>query len=124
MPNKLDARDGPQPHVIRNVRLPDKYACHSLDSFILFIKEYINPMIYPYDNATQTRWDLGEFKVQLNQPNNPRPFGFCDGSPEDVTELRSLAEAEGVDDVEIHKKILKTGREVWTLGGQENPSDQ
>ncbi|MFT5369145.1 MAG: hypothetical protein ACI8V2_004119 [Candidatus Latescibacterota bacterium] len=95
-----------------------------MDWFILFIKEYINPMIYPYDNATQTRWDLGEFKVQLNQPNNPRPFGFCDGSPEDVTELRSLAEAEGVDDVEIHKKILKTGREVWTLGGQENPSDQ
>jgi hypothetical protein len=29
-------------------------------------------MIYPYDNSTQTRWDRGEFKVQLTLPNNPR----------------------------------------------------
>jgi len=78
-------------------------------------------MIHPYDNSTQTRWDRGEFKVQLNQPNNPRPIGFCDGSPEDITELLSIAEVEGIDDVKIHKKILKTGREIWTLGGQGNP---
>ena len=80
-------------------------------------KEYINPLIHPYDNSTQTRWDRGEFKVQLNQPNNPRPIGFCDGSTEDVAELHSIAEAEGVCEVKIHKKILKTGREIWTLGG-------
>ena len=79
-------------------------------------------MIHLYDNSTQTRWDRGEFKVQLNQPTNPRPIGFCDGSPEDVTELLSIAEVEGIDDVKIHKKILKTGREIWTLGGQGNPS--
>jgi len=81
-------------------------------------------MIHPYNNSTQTRWDHGEFKVQLNQPNNPRPIGFCDGSPEDVAELLSIAEAEGVDDVKINKKILKSGRELWTLGGQETPDDQ
>ena len=80
-------------------------------------KEYINPLIHPYDNSTQTRWDSGEFKVQLSQPNNPRPIGFCDGSTEDVAELHFIAEAEGVDEVKIHKKILKTGREIWTLGG-------
>lgn len=114
------ARTAPKVKAI--VRLPDKYACNSLDSSILLIKEYINHMIHPYDNSTQTRWDRGEFKVQLNQPNNPRPIGFCDGSPEDVTELLSIAEAEGVDDVKIHKKILKTGREIWTLGGQGKPS--
>ena len=78
-------------------------------------------MIYPYDNATQTRWNRGEFKVQLKQPNNPWPMGFCDGSPEDVAELTSIAEAEGSDDVKIHKKHLKSGREVWTLGGPEGP---
>ena len=117
------ARAVPRP-VTGGIGLPDKYACNSLDPSILIIKEYINHMIHPYDNSTQTRWDLGEFKVQLNQPNNPRPIGFCDGSPEDVTELLSIAEAEGVDDVEIHKKILKTGREIWTLGGQGNPSIQ
>jgi hypothetical protein len=75
-------------------------------------------MIYPYDNSTQRRWDRGELKVQLNQPNIPRPIGYCDGSPDDVNELLSIAEAEGADDVKIHRKILKTGREIWTLGGQ------
>ena len=79
-------------------------------------------MIYPYDNASQTRWDHGEFKVQLNLPNNDRPVGFCDGSPEDVTELLAIAEAEGAEDVNIHKKYLKSGREIWTLGGPEGPN--
>ena len=78
-------------------------------------------MIYPHDNTTQTRWNRGEFKVQLNLPNNPRPMGFCDGSPEDVAELLSMAEAEGASDVEIHKKRLKTGREIWTLVGTGDP---
>lgn len=74
-------------------------------------------MIYRHDNATQTRWDHGDFKVQLNLPGNPRPMGYCDGSSEDVAELLAIAEAEGADDVKIHKKLLKTGREIWTLGG-------
>ena len=74
-------------------------------------------MIHPYNNATQPRWDRGEFKVQLNLPNNPRPMGFCDGSPEDVAELLAIAEAEGADDVRIQRKRLKSGREIWTLGG-------
>ena len=74
-------------------------------------------MIYPYDNATQTRWNRGELKVQLSLPNDPRPMGFCDGCPEDIAELHAIAEAEGADDVKIHKQLLKSGREVWTLGG-------
>ncbi|HEX7479635.1 MAG TPA: hypothetical protein VF331_17655 [Polyangiales bacterium] len=73
-------------------------------------------MIHPYDNATQTRWDHGDFKVQLNQENNSRPIGFCDGSDADLAELRALAEAEGADEVRIRKQVLKTGREIWTLG--------
>lgn len=74
-------------------------------------------MIHPYDNATQTRWNRGEFKVQLNQANSSRPIGFCDGSPEDLAELAAIAEAEGMDGLEIDKKRLKSGREIWTLGG-------
>ncbi len=74
-------------------------------------------MIHPYDNASQTRWDHGDFKVQLNQENNSRPLGFCDGTEADMAELRGLAEAEGADEVKIRKQILKTGREIWTLGG-------
>ena len=74
-------------------------------------------MIYPYNNETQTRWDRGELSVQLSQPNNPRPMGYCDGTDADMSELHSIAAAEGAEDVNIHKKVLKTGREIWTLGG-------
>ncbi len=79
-------------------------------------------MIHSYDNATQTRWSRGEFNVQVNSPNSPRPIGFCDGSPEDIAELLSIAEAEGAENVTIHKKHLKSGREIWTLGGLGGPS--
>jgi hypothetical protein len=73
-------------------------------------------MIHPYDNASQTRWDRGEFKVQLNLPESTRPMGFCDGTPEDLAELRAIAEAESTQ-VEIDVKVLKSGREIWTLRG-------
>lgn len=73
-------------------------------------------MIYPYDNATQTRWDRGELQVQLNTHGNSRPLGFCDGTPEDMAELRAMAEAEDAEQVSVQKKVLKSGREIWTLG--------
>jgi hypothetical protein len=74
-------------------------------------------MIHPYSNATQTRWDRGEFKVQLNAANNSaRPIGFCDGTDADLAELRERSEAEGAEEMSIQKKMLKTGREIWTLG--------
>jgi len=73
-------------------------------------------MIHPYDNETQTRWDRGELKVQLNQVGNTRPLGFCDGTAADLSELTAIAEAEGAEAFKIQKKILKTGREIWTLG--------
>jgi len=74
-------------------------------------------MIHPYSNETQTRWDRGEFKVQLNQQNNSRPMGFCDGSEADLAELQERAESEGADGMQIEKKSLKSGREIWTLQG-------
>jgi hypothetical protein len=76
-------------------------------------------MIYPHSNETQTRWDRGDYKVRLDLPNNPRPMGFCDGSDADVSELQSIAEAEGAGAMRIEKKLLKTGREIWTLYGEE-----
>lgn len=72
-------------------------------------------MIYPYDNASQTRWDRGELKVQLNMRDNPRPMGFCDGTAADVNELLAIAESEGAEAPSIEKKALKSGREIWTL---------
>ena len=79
----------------------------------------LNPlMIYPYSNETQTRFDHGEFKVQLNQQNNPRPIGFCDGTPEDIAELHEIAESEGAENVEIHQKLHKIGTEILTLSEQ------
>lgn len=73
-------------------------------------------MIHPYDNATQTRWDRGEFRVQLCLPHSSRPMGFCEGSAEDIAELHAIAEGEGAD-MRIDKKLLKSGREIWTLVG-------
>jgi hypothetical protein len=43
-------------------------------------------------------------------------MGFCDGTPEDLAELRAIAEAESTQ-VEIDVKVLKSGREIWTLRG-------
>jgi hypothetical protein len=74
-------------------------------------------MIHKHSNETQSQWDKGEFQVQLVVAGNPRPIGFCDGTPEDLEELGAMAEAEGAEDVRIDKKVLKSGREIWTLGG-------
>ena len=74
-------------------------------------------MIHPYDNKTQTGWDRGQFKVQLIKENSTRPMGFCDGTDEDMTALRELAESEGADEMRIQKQVLKSGREIWTLCG-------
>lgn len=73
-------------------------------------------MIHPFSNQTQTRWDKGEFKVQLLLPETSRPMGFCDGTPADLAELKAMAEAEN-SAFSIDVKKLKTGREVWTLRG-------
>lgn len=73
-------------------------------------------MIHPYSNATQSKWDKGEFKVQLLLPETTRPMGFCDGTAADVAEINAIAEAEN-SSMTIEKKVLKTGREIWTLRG-------
>ncbi len=77
----------------------------------------LTPMIHPHSNETQTRWEHGDFKVQLNQVNNPRPMGFCDGTAADLAELEEIAVSEGADEMRIEKKTLKSGREIWTLHG-------
>ena len=74
-------------------------------------------MIRKYSNETQTLWNRGQFKVQLMVPSSNLAIGFCDGSAEDIAELEGIAEAEGADGITIHRKYLKKGREIWTLGG-------
>ncbi|NOY91258.1 MAG: hypothetical protein GXP55_08610 [Deltaproteobacteria bacterium] len=76
-------------------------------------------MIHTYSNESATRWDRGEFRVQLLLPNDTRPMGYCDGSAEDLAELTAMAEAEGAGELRIQKKHLKTGREIWTLESDE-----
>lgn len=81
-------------------------------------------MIHPFSNATQSRWDKGEFKVQLLLPQTTRPMGFCDGTPADIAELKAIAEAEN-SSMKIEVKLLKTGREIWTLRstGESQPEE-
>lgn len=85
-------------------------------------------MIHPYDNQTQTRWDRGELKVQLLSPGNTRPLGFCDGTDQDMKDLIQIAESEGAEGIEIQKKVLKSGREIWTMvsesTGAPEPGDE
>jgi hypothetical protein len=62
------------------------------------------------------RADHDDFKVQLNAANSTRPIGYCDGTDADMAELRELASTEGADEMRFQRKLLTTGREVWTLG--------
>lgn len=78
-------------------------------------------MIYPYDNASTARWDRGELRVQILVPTSDRPVAYCDGTEADEAELRAIAEAEGTELPVIHRKILKTGREIWTIGEAPKP---
>ena len=73
-------------------------------------------MIHPYNNQTQTSWDHGDFKVQIRVPTNSSPIGFCDGTDADLAELQSIAASEGVDEFRMSRKVLKTEREIWTIG--------
>ena len=82
-------------------------------------------VIYKYNNESQTKWDRGEHQVQLLVPTQAGPIGFCDGTDEDIAELRAIAESEGAETFDIQRKTLKTGREIWTLGhGSADPGDQ
>jgi hypothetical protein len=80
-------------------------------------------MIYLYSDENLRKWNRGEFKVQLNLPNRKNPMGYCDGTDEDESEILSMAEAEGEEQVEIQKRILKTGREIWMLKTTSNAED-
>ena len=60
----------------------------------------------------------------VHAPTLPRPRRSRHARPmlraataADELELRAIAEAEGADTVSIRKKELKTGRQIWTLGG-------
>ena len=73
-------------------------------------------MIYRYSLDTMARWTRGELQVQIDVPGRERPMGYCDGTDEDEQELLSIAEGEGVDELPIRKRVLKTGRQIWTVG--------
>lgn len=73
-------------------------------------------MIHPYNDANLLLWDRGDLKVQILTPTNTRPMAYCDGTEEDERELQEIAESEGTELPTIHRKVLKTGREIWTIG--------
>ena len=80
-------------------------------------------MIHLYNNASLLRWNRSELKVQLNLPGRTRPMGYCDGTEEDELQLRAMAESEEVENLPIKKRILKTGREIWTVGAMPTADD-
>jgi hypothetical protein len=43
---------------------------------------------------------------------------------EDEQELHQIAESEGTDLPTIHRRVLKTGREIWTIGEASTANDE
>ena len=80
-------------------------------------------MIHPYSDDGLRRWNRGEYAVQLLVPQRQRPYGWCDGTDEDEAALRALSEGEGEAALEIDKRVLRTGRQVWTLRTAANAGD-
>ena len=70
--------------------------------------------IQPHSNETQTKWDHGEFQVMIKSPEMSKPLGFCDKGEAAENEIHEQAMQEGAE-VVIDKKVLKTGREIWTV---------
>lgn len=79
-------------------------------------------MIHKYSPKSLNQWTRGELKVQIMVPGLDRPIAYCDGTAEDEAALADIAEAEGAELPEIHRRVLKTGREIWTMG-QAPPDD-
>lgn len=70
--------------------------------------------IIPHSNESQTKWDHGEFQVMVKSPTVSQPIGFCDGGKVAEDAIHQMAMREGAE-VKIDKKVLKTGREIWTV---------
>ena len=72
-------------------------------------------VIHRHNFETMARWAKGGFKVQIRYENSDRPIAYCDGTSEDEEELRAIAEEEDAELPPIQRRILKTGREIWTI---------
>ncbi len=81
-------------------------------------------MIHFYSHANLSLWTRGVHQVQLDLPNQRLPLGYCDGTDEDEAELRRMAADEGVENLKVAKKLLKTGRAIWTLGEPRIEDDE
>lgn len=80
-------------------------------------------MVHPYSLEMLARWNKGELKVQINVPGSDRPIAYCDGTEEDEAALRAIAEDEGTELPTIHRRVLKTGREIWTIAVSREAGD-
>lgn len=79
--------------------------------------------IYEHNTQNETLWGKGKYQTMIKTPHMDRPFGYCDGTPEDEQWLMTMAEGEGLERVYIERKHLKTGREIWTVKGEGGQED-
>ncbi len=79
--------------------------------------------IYPHSNESETQWGRGNLQVMIKTERMDKPVAYCDGTKADEQELISQAESEGLSNVTIQKKTLKTGREIWTVTGDGGYED-
>ena len=74
--------------------------------------------IYEHNTHHETLWNRGDHQVMIRSPHSDRPMGYCDGHAEDEASLLETAESEGLEQARIERRVLKTGREVWTIVGE------
>ena len=80
-------------------------------------------MIVRYDLNALQRWNRGELQVEVRVQGHDRPVAYCDGTEDDVRALEHIAEAEGTELPVIHRRVLKTGRQIWTIGDSADGSE-
>ena len=73
-------------------------------------------LIHKYSLRALQGWNRGDYQVQVMVPGNDHPVAYCDGTDEDIEALRAIAREEGTELADINRRILKTGREIWTIG--------
>ena len=79
--------------------------------------------IHEYSTAYENLWNKGQFNAMIKASGSERPFGYCDGTDEDADVLIAMAEGEGLEKVRIERKELKTGRQIWTICGEQDTAE-
>ncbi len=73
--------------------------------------------IHIAETNTHNNFAKGRIRVQVIS-NHGVVLCYCDGEEADTEALYQMADDEGAEGLEIKKKSLKSGQEIWTVSSQ------